>query len=127
MWCRSEQSAKLRVMKVERDKMSDDTSNLILRHLQELRSAISELRNELQSGHRRLKDQLLNQSVQINSLGKPLAELATAVYSKHSEIDELRARVTRIERRLELSDRTRVRCIDGIYACFGDCALRALG
>ncbi len=84
--------------------MSDETSNLILRHLQELRSEISSLRNELQSSHRRLEDQLLNQSVQINSLGKQLGELATAAYSKHSEIDDLRARVTRIERRLELAD-----------------------
>ncbi len=67
--------------------MSD---NLIIRHLQELRGEISELRNELHNSMHRVEDQLLNQSVQINSLGKQVDELMTTLYSKHSEVNDLR-------------------------------------
>ena len=94
MWCRSERSAKLRVVEMEYGEMSDDTSNLILRHLQELRNETHDLKKEV-------RDMRTDLSMQISALGQQVGALSTAVYSGYNEIDALRVR---IERRLELSD-----------------------
>ena len=43
-------------------------------------------------------------NVQLAAMGQQLGALITAVYGGKSEIDELKRRIERMERRLELSD-----------------------
>ncbi len=73
--------------------MTADTENLVLEHLRAIRATLGE------HGER-----LSNIEVQLSALGQQVAGLATAVYAGRSEMDSLKRRVERIERRLELND-----------------------
>lgn len=73
--------------------MTADTENLVLEHLRAIRATLSEHSNEL-AGIR----------LEISAMGQQLAGLTAAVYSGKSELDSLKRRVERIERRLELND-----------------------
>jgi predicted nucleic acid-binding Zn-ribbon protein len=73
--------------------MTADTENLVLEHLRAIRATLGEHSNEL-AGIR----------LEISAMGQQLAGLTAAVYSGKSELDSLKRRVERIERRLELSD-----------------------
>jgi predicted nuclease with TOPRIM domain len=74
--------------------MTAEPENLILEHLRAIRSTLSE------HGER-----LVQIEVHLSSMGQQLGALITAVYSGKSDLDELRRRVERIERRLDLADR----------------------
>ena len=73
--------------------MTADIENPILEHLRAIRAGIAELKREAAATH-----------VQVGAIGQQLGALTTAVYSGKSEADELRRRIERIERRLDLSD-----------------------
>lgn len=73
--------------------MTAEIENLVLEHLRLIRSDIADLKRETSS---------IN--VQLASMGQQLGALTTAVYGGKSEIDELKRRIERVERRLELSD-----------------------
>ncbi len=73
--------------------MTADTENLVLEHLRAIRATLGEHSNEL-AGIR----------LEISAMGQQLAGLTAAVYSGKSELDSLKRRVERIERRLELND-----------------------
>ena len=73
--------------------MTADTENLVLEHLRAIRATLGE------HGER-----LSHIEVQLSALGQQVAGLATAVYAGRSEMDSLKRRVERIERRLELSN-----------------------
>jgi len=75
--------------------MTADTENLVLEHLRAIRATLGEHSNEL-AGIR----------LEISAMGQQLAGLTAAVYSGKSELDSLKRRVERIERRLELTDPT---------------------
>jgi hypothetical protein len=73
--------------------MTADIENLVLEHLRAIRADIGDL-----------KDRMTGVEVQLSALGQQVAGLTTAVYSGKSDIDNLRRRIERIERRLELQD-----------------------
>lgn len=73
--------------------MTDDTANLVLEHLRAIRAK--------QDEH---SDRLDRIEIQLSAVGQQMAGLTAAVYSGKSEVDDLRRRVERIERRLELVD-----------------------
>lgn len=73
--------------------MTDDTQNLVLEHLRAIRAKLDEHSNRLDGIE-----------MQLSALGQQIAGLTTAVYGGGSDLQELRRRVERIERRLELRD-----------------------
>ena len=73
--------------------MTADLESMVLEHLRAIRATLGE------HGER-----LSNIEVQLSALGQQVAGLATAVYAGRSEMDSLKRRVERIERRLELTD-----------------------
>ena len=72
---------------------ADELASVTLEHLRAIRAK--------QDEH---SDRLSNIEVQLSAMGQQLAGLTTAVYSGKSELDSLKRRVERIERRLELAD-----------------------
>jgi len=73
--------------------MADETSNLILEHLRKLRGSVSDIQTEI--GHMNLR---------IGSIERILAGQYVSDVDQNAEIDRLKARVDRIERRLELNE-----------------------
>lgn len=71
----------------------DELASLTLEHLRAIRAKQDEQGNELAVIR-----------LELSAIGQQLAGLTTAVYSGKSELDDLRRRVERIERRLELGD-----------------------
>lgn len=70
-----------------------DPDNITIRHLQAIRAKQDD------------QGELLAQiSVQLSAMGQQLAGLTAAVYSGKTEMDSLKRRVERIERRLELRE-----------------------
>ncbi len=72
---------------------ADELASLTLEHLRAIRAKQDEQGNELAVIR-----------LELSAIGQQLAGLTTAVYSGKSELDDLRRRVERIERRLELND-----------------------
>ena len=72
---------------------ADELASLTLEHLRAIRAKQDEQGNELAVIR-----------LELSAIGQQLAGLTTAVYSGKSELDDLRRRVERIERRLELGD-----------------------
>lgn len=73
--------------------MTADIESLVLEHLRAIRAT--------QADH---GDELAAIRVEISAMGQQLAGLTAAVYSGKSEMDSIKRRVERIERRLELSE-----------------------
>ncbi|MBK1633590.1 hypothetical protein CKO31_23165 [Thiohalocapsa halophila] len=73
--------------------MANDVDNLILEQLRAIRADSAELKRHAESTN-----------VQLASMGQQIGALTTAVYGGRSDIDELRRRLDRVERRLELAD-----------------------
>ncbi len=73
--------------------MTADLESLVLEHLRAIRST------QAQHG-----EELATIRVEMAAMGQQLAGLTAAVYSGKSELDSLKRRVERIERRLELND-----------------------
>jgi hypothetical protein len=72
--------------------MADETSNIILEHLRHMRGKLDLVANDLQS---------LN--VRMGSVERILAGAYPVEVLQNVEIDRLKTRIDRIERRLELS------------------------
>lgn len=72
---------------------ADELASVTLEHLRAIRAT------QAQHG-----EELASIRVEISAMGQQLAGLTTAVYSGKSDMDNLKRRVERIERRLELSD-----------------------
>jgi hypothetical protein len=53
-----------------------------------------------------LKREVVNNTLQIAALGQPVAGLTTAVYGGKSDFEEMKRRLERLERRLELREAT---------------------
>ena len=71
----------------------EELASVTLEHLRLIRAKQDEHSNELAAIR-----------VEISAMGQQLAGLTTATYSSKSDIDSLKRRIDRIERRLELSD-----------------------
>ncbi len=72
---------------------ADELASLTLEHLRAIRAKQDDHGHELAAIR-----------LELSAMGQQLAGLTTAVYSGKSELDSLKRRVERIERRLELSD-----------------------
>jgi uncharacterized coiled-coil protein SlyX len=75
--------------------MTAEIENLVLEHLRAIRA--------MQDEHGERLSQI---EIQLSAMGQQIGALTTAVYSGKSELDSIRRRVERIERRLELVDPT---------------------
>ena len=75
--------------------LTAEIDSLVLEHLRAIRADIADLKREV-SGN----------SVQLSALGQQVAGLSVAVYGGKSDLDEVKRRIDRIERRLELNDAT---------------------
>jgi hypothetical protein len=73
--------------------MTAELESLVLEHLRAIRATQTE------HGAR-----LTQIDVHLSAMGQQLAGMTTAVYAGKSDVDDLRRRVERIERRLDLSD-----------------------
>jgi polyhydroxyalkanoate synthesis regulator phasin len=73
--------------------MTAELESLVLEHLRAIRAT--------QSEH---SERLARIEVQMSAMGQQLGALTTAVYAGKSDIDDLRRRVERIEKRLTLTD-----------------------
>ena len=73
--------------------MTDNVENLVLELLRAIRADIADLKRDVTGN-----------TVQIAALGQQLAGLTTAVYSGKSDLEDVKRRVERLERRLELRD-----------------------
>jgi predicted nucleic acid-binding Zn-ribbon protein len=71
--------------------MTGEVENLILEYLRAIRADLSDV-----------KGRLGNVELNLATLGQQVGALTTAVYSGKSDLDGLRRRVERIERRLDL-------------------------
>ena len=63
-----------------------------------------ELLKRIQADMADMKRDMTGIRVEIAAIGQQLGALTSAVYSGKSETDDLRRRIERIERRLEISD-----------------------
>lgn len=75
--------------------LTAEIDSLVLEHLRAIRADIADLKREV-SGN----------SIQLSALGQQVAGLSVAVYGGKSDLDEVKRRIDRIERRLELNDPT---------------------
>jgi len=73
--------------------MTGEIESLVLEHLRAIRADLAELRREVAGN-----------SVQISAMGQQLAGLTAAVYASKSDLDDIKRRLDRVERRLELTD-----------------------
>lgn len=73
--------------------MTADIESLVLEHLRAIRADLADLRREVASN-----------SVQLSAMGQQLAGLTAAVYASKSDMDDIRRRLERVERRLDLTE-----------------------
>jgi predicted nuclease with TOPRIM domain len=73
--------------------MTESDQSLMLEILKRLQADMSDVKRDV-AGIR----------LELSAMGQQLAGLTSAVYSGKSDVDDLRRRVERIERRLELSE-----------------------
>ena len=73
--------------------MTADIESLVLEHLRAIRADLADLKREVVSN-----------TLQIAALGQQVAGLTTAVYGGKSDLEDMKRRVERIERRLELRE-----------------------
>ena len=73
--------------------MTAEIDNLGLEHLRAIRGDLADVKNRLASVE-----------LNLSTLGQQIGALTTATYSGKSELDSLRQRMERIERRLEFSE-----------------------
>ena len=71
----------------------DELASVTLEHLRAIRADLTEVKREV-----------ANNSLQIGLLGQQIGALTTAVYTGKSELEDIKRRVERLERRLELRD-----------------------
>lgn len=73
--------------------MTAEIESLVLEHLRAIRADIADLKREVTSN-----------SVQLSAMGQQLAGLTMAFYGSKSDLDDLKRRMDRVERRLELTE-----------------------
>ena len=71
----------------------DELASVTLEHLRAIRADLVEVKREV-----------ANNSLQIGLLGQQIGALTTAVYTGKSELEDIKRRVERIERRLDLTE-----------------------
>lgn len=74
-------------------RMANDPDNLVLEHLRPIRTTVDETR-----------DRLSRVEVRLSAIEGHLGKLVLSEAGQNLEIDKLRTRIDRIERRLELTD-----------------------
>ncbi len=84
--------------------MTDQNENLVLHHLRELRSEVQSIRHEFHDFRTEVRDEFGRANLRLYAIEENTAQLAALGASDRHEIDRLKARVSRIERRLELVD-----------------------
>ena len=72
---------------------ADELASVTLEHLRAIRADLTEVKREV-----------ANNSLQIGLLGQQIGALTTAVYTGKSELEDIKRRVERLERRMELRD-----------------------
>jgi hypothetical protein len=77
--------------------MTENTENLVLEILRQIRGEIAEMRTEMRGGFDRL-------DVRLGFVEQTLAGMLAVSASDREEIRGLKQRIERIERRLELQD-----------------------
>lgn len=82
--------------------MTDNTENLVLEMLKGLRSDVQSLRTEMHDQFGDIKQRMLTIERGIGGMKRETAEIYDDHARQQSSIDQLTARVERIERRLEL-------------------------
>ncbi|WP_295885869.1 hypothetical protein [uncultured Thiohalocapsa sp.] len=73
--------------------MANDLDNLVLGQLRAIRADIAKLKRHAEST-----------KAQLAGMGQQIGALTIGVYGGRSDIEELRRRLDRVERRLELAD-----------------------
>lgn len=73
--------------------MANDVDNRVLEQLRAIRADSAELKRHAESTN-----------VQLTSMGQQIGALTTAVYGSRVDVDELRRRLDRVERRLALAN-----------------------
>lgn len=73
--------------------MTNNVENLVLELLRAIRADIADL-----------NDRMTGVEIQVSALGQQLAGLTTAVYSGKNDLEVVKRRIERIEKRLELPD-----------------------
>ena len=73
--------------------MTAEIDSLVLEHLRAIRADLADLKREVTSN-----------TLQIAALGQQVAGLTTAVYGGKSDLEDIKRRVERLERRLELRE-----------------------
>jgi hypothetical protein len=73
--------------------VTDDTTNLVLEHLRAIRTDIARLGNRLDT-----------MSAELTAIRQHLGGVVTIQDHDHGDIAEIKSRLDRIERRLELTD-----------------------
>jgi len=77
--------------------MTENTENLVLDILRQIRSDMTDIRNEMRDGFNRIE-------VRLGPVEQTLASMLGVSASDREEIRALQHRIERIERRLELQD-----------------------
>ncbi|MGB4947111.1 MAG: hypothetical protein WBQ05_07945 [Candidatus Competibacter denitrificans] len=67
-------------------------------------SLMLEILKRLQADMADVKQRLTGVEIQLSAMGQQLGGLTSAIYGNTSDLNDLRRRVERIERRLEISD-----------------------
>ncbi|WP_295437653.1 hypothetical protein [uncultured Thiodictyon sp.] len=73
--------------------MTAEIESLVLEHLRAIRADLADLKREVTGN-----------SIQLSAVGQQLAGLTAAVYASKSDVDDIKRRLDRVERRLELSE-----------------------
>lgn len=73
--------------------MTDNVENLVLELLRAIRADIADL-----------NDRMTGVEIQVSALGQQLTGLTTAVYSGKNDLELVKRRIERLEKRLELHD-----------------------
>lgn len=77
--------------------MADDINNLILRHLQGLRTGQEEMRSEF-------REEFTRVNLRLAAIENSLADSLSIAAADRAKVDRLEKRIERIERRLEITD-----------------------
>lgn len=83
--------------------MPDDTANLILEQLRVLRNAIADVDSKLTSGFAEVNHRLSSLEKSLHRGREDTAQAQEDIYRQQTVIDQIKERLDRIERRLELS------------------------
>jgi hypothetical protein len=84
--------------------MTDNTENLVLELLRQMRADAAKLENEFKALRNEMRDGFNRVEVRLGVLEQGIAGILALSASDRDELTGLKRRVERIERRLELTD-----------------------